>query len=113
CSVVADDGTNRTEVLLDRPNLGVYLPPGVWSVQYKYSSDAILLVFASHFYDPADYIRDYSEFLKGRPNFSPTKTGNGQPLQEISSCDADSILQKSTLDEIKQNLFLFSVQDLL
>ena len=74
CSVVADDGTNRTEVLLDRPNLGVYLPPGVWSVQYKYSSDAILLVFASHFYDPADYIRDYSEFLKGRPNFSPTKT---------------------------------------
>jgi acetyltransferase-like isoleucine patch superfamily enzyme len=74
CSLVADDGTNRTEVLLDSPNLGVYLPPGVWSVQYKHSSDAILLVFASHFYDPADYIRDYSEFLKGRPNFSPTKT---------------------------------------
>jgi len=66
CSIVADDAKNRTEVLLDKPNLGVYLPPGVWSVQYKYSSDAILLVFASHFYDPADYIRDYSEFLRLR-----------------------------------------------
>jgi acetyltransferase-like isoleucine patch superfamily enzyme/dTDP-4-dehydrorhamnose 3,5-epimerase-like enzyme len=66
CSVVVDDGKNRTEVLLDRPNLGVYVPPAVWSVQYKYSSDAILLVFASHFYDPADYIRDYSEFLRLR-----------------------------------------------
>jgi hypothetical protein len=53
--------------------LGVYLPPGVWSVQYKYSSDAILLVFASHFYDPADYIRDYSEFLQVRLNLNSIK----------------------------------------
>jgi UDP-2-acetamido-3-amino-2,3-dideoxy-glucuronate N-acetyltransferase len=35
----------------------------VWGVQYKYSSDAVLLVFASDFYDPSDYIRDYSDFL--------------------------------------------------
>lgn len=63
CSVVVDDGTNRLEVLLDKPNVGVYLPPGVWGVQYKFSPDAVLLVFASHFYDAADYIRDYNEFL--------------------------------------------------
>ena len=28
-----------------------------------YSPDAVLLVFASHAYDAADYIRDYDEFL--------------------------------------------------
>ena len=62
CAVVADDGTNRVEFLLDRQDLGVHLPPMVWGIQYKYSADAVLLVFASHYYDSADYIRDYSEF---------------------------------------------------
>lgn len=63
CAVVADDGANRQEFMLDRPELGIYLPPMVWGIQYKYSPDAVLMVFASHFYDGADYIRDYSEFL--------------------------------------------------
>lgn len=62
CAVVADDGINRQEFLLDRPDLGIHLPAMVWSIQYKYSADAVLLVFASHYYDGADYIRDYSEF---------------------------------------------------
>lgn len=62
CSVVADDGTNRREYLLDRPDLGIYLPPMVWGTQYKYSEDAVLLVFASDYYDAGDYIRDYGEF---------------------------------------------------
>lgn len=62
CMVVADDGKCRREFLLDRPNLGVYLPAMTWGTQYKYSSDAVLLVFASDYYDPGDYIRDYSEF---------------------------------------------------
>jgi dTDP-4-dehydrorhamnose 3,5-epimerase-like enzyme len=64
CSVVADDGVRRVEVTLDAPNRGIHLPPMTWVVLYKYSSDALLLVFASHYYDPADYIRDYSDFLR-------------------------------------------------
>jgi UDP-2-acetamido-3-amino-2,3-dideoxy-glucuronate N-acetyltransferase len=62
-SVVVDDGTRSEEIPLDRPDIGLYLPPMVWAVQYKYSPDALLLVFASDPYDPADYIRDYDEFL--------------------------------------------------
>lgn len=62
CSVVADDGNSRTEISLDKPNIGVYLPPMIWGAQYKYSKDAVLLVFASDYYDGSDYIRDYSEF---------------------------------------------------
>lgn len=63
CAVVADDGNQRREFLLDRPDFGIYVPAMVWGIQYKYSSDAILLVFASEYYDPDDYIRDYSEFM--------------------------------------------------
>lgn len=62
CTVVADDGTHRQEFLLDRPDLGVHLSPMVWGIQYKYSADAVLLVFASHHYDSGDYIRNYAEF---------------------------------------------------
>lgn len=63
-AVVADDGVRREEYRLDSPELGVYLPPLVWGIQYRYSADAVLLVFASHAYDPDDYIRNYDEFLK-------------------------------------------------
>ena len=64
CAVVADDGVNRQEFLLDQPDIGIHLPPMVWGIQYKYSADAVLMVFASHYYDNADYIRDYSEFCQ-------------------------------------------------
>jgi UDP-2-acetamido-3-amino-2,3-dideoxy-glucuronate N-acetyltransferase len=62
CSVVADDGEHRVEVTLDSPQRGLYLPPMTWGIQYKYSADAMLLVFASDYYDPKDYIRDYADF---------------------------------------------------
>jgi UDP-2-acetamido-3-amino-2,3-dideoxy-glucuronate N-acetyltransferase len=35
----------------------------VWATQYKFSRDAVLMVLASEYYDAADYIRDYTEFL--------------------------------------------------
>ena len=63
CSVLMDDGRVRTEVTLDSPGLGLHLRPMVWSVQYKYSADAVLLVLASEVYEADDYIRDYDEFL--------------------------------------------------
>ncbi len=63
CQVMTDDGTTRHDYVLDDPTLGLYLPPLTWSAQYRYTEDAILLVFASHYYEPADYIRDYETFL--------------------------------------------------
>lgn len=64
CSLIADDGKNRQEFRLDRPNMGVHLPPKIWGIQYKFTRDAVLLVFASEHYDTADYIRNYHEFLE-------------------------------------------------
>lgn len=61
--VLADDGSSRQEFLLDSPALGIHLPPMTWGTQYRYSPDAVLLVFASEPYDADDYIRSYDEFL--------------------------------------------------
>ena len=66
CHIVADDGNNREEFMLDSPSVGIHLPPMVWSAQYRYSRDAVLLALVSDVYEPDDYIRDYSEFLRLR-----------------------------------------------
>jgi acetyltransferase-like isoleucine patch superfamily enzyme/dTDP-4-dehydrorhamnose 3,5-epimerase-like enzyme len=62
-AVVLDDGRERDEVLLDSPDVGLYVPPMVWATQYRYSEDAMLLVLASDVYDPDDYIRSYEDFV--------------------------------------------------
>jgi acetyltransferase-like isoleucine patch superfamily enzyme len=64
CAILVDDGRVREEIALDRPDRGIYFPPMIWGVQYKFSQDATLLVLASAPYDPDDYIRSYDEFLK-------------------------------------------------
>jgi acetyltransferase-like isoleucine patch superfamily enzyme/dTDP-4-dehydrorhamnose 3,5-epimerase-like enzyme len=63
-SLVLNDGKNREEIMLDQPHFGVHVPPMIWASLYRFSPDAVLLVFASHHYDAADYIRQYSQFVK-------------------------------------------------
>ena len=64
CEVIVDDGTNRLEVELNNPSIGVCIQPMIWAVQHKYTPDAVLLVLASRPYDPTEYIRDYAEFQR-------------------------------------------------
>ena len=63
CRVLLDDGLQRCEVTLDRPDMGVFMPEMIWGTQYCYSPDAVLLVFASRPYEADDYLRTYDEFL--------------------------------------------------
>ncbi len=77
---VADDGRHRREVTLDDPTMGLLMPPMVWGTQYKYTKDALLMVFASRPYEPDDYIRSYDEFLTEREAFETTRSGSGSPL---------------------------------
>lgn len=62
-SVLVDDGTNREHFRLDSPTCGLLVPARVWAAQFQYSPEAVLLVLASDPYDPADYVRDYDEYL--------------------------------------------------
>ncbi|WP_370402011.1 WxcM-like domain-containing protein [Sulfitobacter sp. JB4-11] len=66
CRVLLDDGTQSCEVTLDRPDMGVFMPEMIWGTQYRYSDDAVLMVFASHPYETDDYLRTYDEFLAER-----------------------------------------------
>ncbi len=59
-----DDGRYKRQVTLNRPYMGLHIPPGVWASEQNFSSGAICLVLASHTYNEDDYIRDYNEFLK-------------------------------------------------
>ncbi len=63
CSVRLFDGDAGEEVLLNRPDLGLHVPPMVWTTEYKYSPDAVLLALASDIYREDDYIRDVDEYL--------------------------------------------------
>ena len=63
CKVLLDDGKEKKVVLLERPYEGLYVANNMWREMYDFSSDAVLVVFASELYDEADYIRDYDEFL--------------------------------------------------
>jgi len=61
--VMLDDGRVQRQVLLNRPYIGLHIPPGIWASEVNFSSGSICLVLASHEYDELDYIRDYKEFI--------------------------------------------------
>lgn len=63
CKLLLDNGTEQENVLLDNPAEGLLIENPIWREMYDFSPGAVLLVMASHYYDEADYIRDYDEFL--------------------------------------------------
>ena len=64
CKILLDNGHEKKVVPLERPYEGLYVANDMWREMFDFSSDAVLLVFASEVYDESDYIRDYDEFLK-------------------------------------------------
>jgi UDP-2-acetamido-3-amino-2,3-dideoxy-glucuronate N-acetyltransferase len=60
--LVLYDGESSIELVLRQPFLGIYIPPMIWAVQYKFSPNSIIGVYCSHPYDPDDYIRNLEEF---------------------------------------------------
>ena len=66
--VLLDDGKVKRQVLLNRANIGLHIPPGIWASEINFSSGSICLVLASHKYSGSDYIRDYNEYLNYRKN---------------------------------------------
>lgn len=61
--VLLDDGTAKRVIQLNRPYIGLHVPPGIWASEINFSSGSICLVLASHVYDENDYIRDYNDYL--------------------------------------------------
>lgn len=62
--VRVNNGAESVVILLDRPGMGLYLPPMLWKDMYDFSSDSVLLVLASRHYDSQEYIREYEQYLR-------------------------------------------------
>lgn len=58
------DGYDEIIVVLDKPRMGIYIPPMYWKDMYDFSKDSVLLVLSDEHYDGNEYIRNYSDFIK-------------------------------------------------
>jgi len=56
------DGNIKRSFLLNHPNFGLLVVPGIWRELTDFSSGSVCLVLASHLYEESDYIRDFTEF---------------------------------------------------
>lgn len=74
CKVLLDNGKEKKIVLLEKPYEGLYISNDMWREMYDFSSDAVLMVFASEVYNESDYIRNYDEFV----DFINNKNQNDQ-----------------------------------
>lgn len=63
CKVILDDGTKKTEIILDNPMQGIFIDEVIWRELSNLSKDCVLLVLADNVFEEDDYIHDYSEFL--------------------------------------------------
>lgn len=60
--VMLDNGRDKKEYVLNTIGQGLYIPKKVWGVQTFATPSSVLLVFASEYYEDADYIRNYDKF---------------------------------------------------
>jgi dTDP-4-dehydrorhamnose 3,5-epimerase-like enzyme len=60
--VVLDDGNTRKIITLNKPNVGLLIPIGIWRELQNFSSGSVCLVLASSIFEEEDYIRDFNDF---------------------------------------------------
>ncbi|EAK8022212.1 FdtA/QdtA family cupin domain-containing protein [Campylobacter coli] len=64
CELVLNDGKDIKNIILNRPDVGLFIGKNIWREMKNFSYGAKLLVLASDFYNEKEYIRDYNEFLR-------------------------------------------------
>ena len=58
CIISNNDGVQRQQFHLDTPEKCLLIEPRDWHTMHHFTTDAILMVLASEYFDPADYIRE-------------------------------------------------------
>ena len=66
--ITVDDGSKKKSFTLNRSYYALYIPKGLWREMGNFSTNSLALEFASTKYNPADYIRDYNQYLKLKSN---------------------------------------------
>jgi oxalate decarboxylase/phosphoglucose isomerase-like protein (cupin superfamily) len=60
--MMVNDGITEKRIHLNRPWLGLYIPPMIWGAEINFDPGSICLVLASDFYNESDYYREYEEY---------------------------------------------------
>jgi dTDP-4-dehydrorhamnose 3,5-epimerase-like enzyme len=58
CKIMSTDGTSSETFVLDKPHKCLILEPKDWHEMFEFTPDAILMVLASEYFDPDDYIHE-------------------------------------------------------
>lgn len=73
CAVTLDDGSHKTEYMLDNPLKGLLIDQVIWRTMTGFSNDCVLTILSDSRYDPDDYVYDYESFrdlVNGKDNSS-------------------------------------------
>jgi dTDP-4-dehydrorhamnose 3,5-epimerase-like enzyme len=65
-AVICEDGSKQKTFALDRRDLALLVPPGLWNTVEFRQDGTVLVVLCDRVYEADDYIRDYAEFLSFR-----------------------------------------------
>lgn len=63
CKIKVDDGALSQVFDLNSPELALYVGKNMWREMHDFSQGCVLMVLASDYYKPEEYIRDYDDFL--------------------------------------------------
>jgi SAM-dependent methyltransferase len=77
--VECTDGQTSTEFTLDRPEVGLLIPAGIWATQTYKASGSVLTVLCDQPYEPDDYIRDFESYKTFR---RPKHIASGEKMTE-------------------------------
>lgn len=64
--VILNDGFEKKNIFLNKPNVGLHIPTGIWRELQNFSSGSVCLVMASDVFQEEDYIRDFNLFLESK-----------------------------------------------
>lgn len=64
--IVCDDGERQKTIPLDRGDVGLLVPPTIWSTVIYREQNSVLTVLCDRAYEADDYIREYEAFRSYR-----------------------------------------------
>jgi hypothetical protein len=62
--VVINDGKKEMIYLLDKPSIGLMVPPSLWAHETYKTQGSVLTVLCDRPYEVEDYIHKFDEFTK-------------------------------------------------
>ncbi|MDI1316514.1 FdtA/QdtA family cupin domain-containing protein [Flavobacterium sp.] len=68
--VILNDGNETKTISLNKPNVGLLIPCGIWRELENFSSGSVCLVLASDVFKEEDYIRNFEDYKLSKNRIS-------------------------------------------